>query len=185
MDSDESPLSQLVHSRQSARKYLPTPVPPEALERIMELTRLAPSATNSQPWHFIIVDEPELKSRVAKCLTSPLLPTMNTFADEAPVLIVVVEEAANVAAKVGNLLKKQHFARIDIGVAVGYLTLAARSEGLDTCVMGWLDNREIQKLLGIPRDKVVQLVISLGYSDDPLRPKSRKKMGKIVSRNHY
>lgn len=185
MDSDESPLSQLIRSRQSTRKYLPREVPPEALERIMELTRLAPSATNSQPWHFIIVDEPELRKRVAGCLTSPLLPSMNRFAVQAPVLIVVVEEPANVASKVGNLLKKQHFARLDIGIAVGYLTLAARSEGLDTCVMGWLDNDAIRQLLGIPEEKTVQLVVSLGYSDDPLRPKSRKKMEKILSRNHY
>lgn len=186
MDSDDSsPLSQLIRSRQSTRKYSDRPVPPEALERIMELTRLAPSATNSQPWHFIIVDEPELRKRVAKCLTTPLLPSMNRFAAEAPVLIVVVEEPANVASKVGNRLKKQHFAHIDIGIAVGYLTLAARDEGLDTCVMGWLDNDRIQQLLGIPRERTVRLVISLGYSAEELRPRRRKKMEKILSRNHY
>ena len=110
---------------------------------------------------------------------------MNTFAKEAPALIVVVEESANVAAKVGNLLKKQHFSRIDIGIAVGYLTLAARSEGLDTCVIGWLDNKKIQDLLRIPREKTVQLVVSLGYSDDPMRPKARKKLDKIRSYNTY
>lgn len=185
MDPDSNPLSELIQSRQSTRKYLDKPVPREAIERVLDLTHLAPSATNSQPWHFIVVDDPELKVAVAKCLTSPILPSMNTFAKEAPVLIVVVEESANVAAKMDNLLKKQHFSRIDIGIAVGYLTLAARSEGLDTCVMGWLDNKKIRDLLRIPREKTVQLVISLGYSDDPMRPKTRKKMDKIRSYNTY
>ena len=97
----------------------------------------------------------------------------------------MVEESANVAAKVGNLLKKQHFSRIDIGIAVGYLTLAARSEGLDTCVIGWLDNNKIRDLLRIPQGRTIQLVVSLGYSDDPMRPKTRKKMDKIRSYNTY
>lgn len=185
MDSDGSPLSELIRSRQSTRKYSDKPVPRESLERIMELTRLAPSATNSQPWHFIIVDDPELRRGVAQALTSPLLPSMNTFAAEAPVLIVVVEEPANVTAKVGNLLKRQHFAHLDIGIAVSYLTLAARDEGLDSCIIGWLNSKRIQKLLGIPSSKTVQLVVSLGYSEDPMRKKTRKKIEKIVSHNHY
>ena len=56
----------LVNQRQSCRAYLEQPVEREKLERCLEAARLAPSACNSQPWHFIVVDEPDLRRAVAQ-----------------------------------------------------------------------------------------------------------------------
>lgn len=176
---------ELARTRQSDRKYADTPVPREVIERILETTRIAPSATNSQPWRFVVVDEPDIKNQVADALTTPLVKNMNQFAREAPVLIVVVEESANATARIGNLLKQRHFAHMDLGIAASYITLAATEEGLGSCIMGWLDERKIRKTLGIPRRRTIALVIALGYSTEEKKSKKRKPMDKIRSYNHY
>jgi len=55
----------LVKKRQSTRRFLDKPVERDKIERCIEAARLAPSATNTQPWKFIVVDNPELKEKVA------------------------------------------------------------------------------------------------------------------------
>ena len=56
---------ELVKRRKSTRKYSSLPLPREAIDRCLEAARLAPSACNSQPWSFIIVDQPDLKNTLA------------------------------------------------------------------------------------------------------------------------
>ncbi len=176
---------ELARTRQSDRKYADKPIPREVTERILEAARLAPSATNSQPWKFVAVDDPEIKKEIASALTSPLIPTMNQFAHTAPVLIVIVEEPANASARIGNLLKKRHFAHMDLGIAASYITLAATQEGLGSCIMGWLNEQKIRKVLGIPGSRTVALVIALGYSTDDKKEKKRKALDKVRSYNQY
>lgn len=177
---------ELIDKRQSDRRYDSTrAIPREVIDRILEATRLAPSATNSQPWHFIVVDEPEMKDKVAKALTSSFTGNMNHFAADAPVLIVIVEEPANTIGKMGNFLMKTHFPHIDIGIAASYITLAATEEGLGSCIMGWVNEKKICQLLGIPEKRKVPLVISLGYSLEGRKEKKRKSKDQIQSLNGY
>ena len=68
----------LVSKRQSVRKYHNQPVEPEKLTRCLEAARLAPSASNSQPWKFVVVTDPELQKKVAVETYGPLS-TFNTF----------------------------------------------------------------------------------------------------------
>lgn len=77
---------QLVARRQSDRKYDSSRLaaPKEVLLRIAEAARLAPSATNSQPWHFIVVDEPNLCHKVATALTSAVTGNMKTTLPSKP-----------------------------------------------------------------------------------------------------
>jgi len=63
--------------------------------------------------------------------------------------------------------------------------LAATNEGLDTHVIGWYNEKKIQQALEIPENKKVMLVVALGYSDEEVRPKKRKKMEELVSFNKY
>lgn len=177
---------ELVQKRQSDRKYdSEREIPQEIVEKILEAGRLAPSATNSQPWHFIVVDDPELKDKVADALTSPVTGNMNRFARQAPLLIVIVEEPVNVTSKIGGILKEKHFPHIDIGIAAEHIALAARAEGIGSCIIGWINEGKVRKLLGIPRGKRIPLVISLGYSQEKERPKRRKPATEIISYNKY
>ena len=174
---------QLVASRQSDRAYdMSRAVEPEKLERILEAARLSPSACNAQPWRFVVITDPELSVKVGKA-TAGL--GMNKFAKDAPVHILVVEESMNVTSFLGAKIKDKYFPLIDIGIATAHITLAAESEGLGSCILGWFDEKEIKKLTGIPANKRLLLDITIGYPAKDKRKKSRKSKDKVVSYNHY
>lgn len=176
---------ELVQSRQSVRKFDPErAVEKEKIERILEAARLAPSACNAQPWHFIVVDEPELKNKVADASSARLL-GMNHFTKQAPVHIVVVEENVNLSSGIGGWVKDKHFAHIDVGIAAAHLTLAAVSEGLGSCILGWFDEKKMRELLHIPSSKRILLNVVIGYSQQPLRTKKRKPLLEVATWNSY
>ncbi|MBC8385439.1 MAG: nitroreductase family protein [Candidatus Cloacimonetes bacterium] len=179
-------FSELIKTRQSVRKYCDKPVEKEKLERLIEAVRLAPSASNSQPWKLVIVDEPDLKDKVAKA-TFDKITTFNKFATQAPVIAVLIIERPNLEAQIGSWLKKREFPLIDIGIAAEHFCLQAADLGLGTCMLGWFDEKKIRKLLKIPGNKRIGLVITLGYSEKeyPLRSKIRKETQKMSSYNHY
>ena len=172
----------MAQSRQSDRAYEKRPVEREKLERILQAACLAPSACNAQPWKFVVVDDPELAVKVGRA-TAGL--GMNKFAKDAPVHILIIEESMNITSFLGAKIKDKYFPLIDIGIAAGHITLAAESEGLGSCILGWFDEKEIKKLVGIPAGKRLLLDITIGYAAKPKRKKSRKPMEKVVSFNHY
>lgn len=170
---------ELVKKRQSVRKYMPKPVPRQALERCLEAARLAPSACNSQPWSFAVVDDPKIKEELSGKAFSGIY-SMNSFAKAAPVIIVVISERSNYAAKLGGFFKGTQYNLIDIGIACEHLILQAEEEGLGTCLLGWFNESEVKKILNIPKNKKVDILISIGYPEtSELREKSRKSIDEI------
>lgn len=181
---DGNAMLSLMKTRQSDRKYLNRPVEKEKIERITEAGRMSPSACNGQPWHFIVVDEPALREEVAAATESQVL-RMNSFVKEAPVLIVVVREKSNFNSRAGDLIKQKDYSLMDIGIATASMVYQATAEGLGSCIIGWVDDKRIRKVLDIPASKKVELVISVGYTDNRLRDKSRKPPGDVITFNRY
>ncbi|MFW5720810.1 MAG: nitroreductase family protein [Bacteroidota bacterium] len=174
----------VIQNRQSDRSYLTKPVEKEKLHRILEAGRLAPSACNAQPWKFIVIDDQELKYKIADCTSSKIL-GMNHFTKQAPIHIVIVEEKANFTSNAGSLIKDKHFPLIDIGITAEHICLQAEAEGLGSCMIGWFDEAKVKKLLNIPKSKRVPLIITIGYPAKEKREKRRKSLDKIVSYNSY
>ncbi len=168
----------IVRKRRSVRSYRPDPVPREAIDRCIEAARLAPSACNSQPWHFVVVDTPEMKDKFVEAVYSGLH-SMNAFARNAPVHIAVVREKAKPAARFGGFFRGVDFALIDVGIACEHLVLQAAEEGLGSCMLGWFDEKGVRKALGLPGTAKVDLVICLGYTDQPSAPKNRKTLDEV------
>ena len=175
-------FSELIKVRQSDRKYLPQEVEKEKIVKCLEAARLAPSANNSQPWKFVVVDEPEMKNRIAT-LAAGL--GMNKWAVQAPVIIAVVLEGQGFMSSAGSVLKGKEFRLMDIGMAVEHLCLQAADLGLGTCIMGWFDEKKVKRLLQVPRTKRIPLLISLGYPDTQTRSKIRKSIKEVASWNRY
>ena len=174
---------ELAAARQSDRAYEPGRViGREALERILEAGRLAPSACNGQPWHFTVVTEPGLLVEVGKA-TSSL--GMNRFVKDASALVLITLEPTNITSKLGCGIKDKDFPIMDLGIASAYITLAAEDEGIGSCILGWFDEKKIKELAGIPQKKRLMLIISLGYASKPKRNKVRKEWGKVVSFEKY
>ena len=168
---------EIANVRQSCRAYDEARiVEREKLDAVLEAARLAPSACNSQPWHFTVV-QGEKADKLEK-YTHGL--GMNKFTTSVPVFVVVSEAAYNVTAGIGSKIKHHDFRSCDIGAAVSYFTLQAQDLGLGTCILGWFDEKPIKKLCGIKGR--IQLVIALGYPAEnyPLRKKIRKNLSEIV-----
>ncbi len=176
---------ELVQKRQSVRGYRDQLVEKEKILRCIEAARLAPSACNSQPWKFIIVDKPEIKNQLADLTTTQMLP-INHYTKQAPLLVVVVMEKPNLTSKIGEVIWNKPYTLIDIGIAAIQFCLQATVEGLGTCILGWFNEKKVKKLLNIPSSKRAALVITVGYpTTDEIRVKQRKKIEEIHSINEY
>lgn len=177
-------LLELLSSRQSDRKYSGKQVEKEKLDRITEAGRIAPSACNAQPWKFIVVTEPSLLKQLSEAASARLL-GMNGFVNQAPVQIIIVRESPNFTSKIGGQIKNKDYSLIDIGIAASHMCLQSEAEGLGSCVIGWFDEADVKKILGIPKSKRVELIITLGYSESHQRNKIRKPPEETVSYNKY
>ncbi len=174
----------LANMRESVRRYQDKEVEKEKVEKIIESCRLAPSACNSQPWKFIVVDDPELKDKVAKTSYGPIL-RFNRFASQAPVIVALVIEKPTWLAKIGGGVKDKDFPVMDNGIVASYFCLQAAELGLGTCMLGWFDEKKVKELLNIPKSKRVSLLITLGYPAKERRKKIRKSVDEICVYNRY
>ena len=182
MNTNETPFALLASKRQSDRKYKDIPVEKEKILRCLETARLSPSACNSQPWHFVVVDDEMLVQDMAKNVVSV---GMNSFAPQAKVWVAVVLEKMNFTATIGSVIKDKEYSLLDVGIAVNQFCLQATELGLGTCIIGWFDEKKVKKLLQINSRKRVPVLISVGYPDSDTRTKIRKPLDKMSSWNKY
>ncbi len=173
-------LIDLIQKRESCRHYAAKPVEREKLLRCLEAARLSPSACNTQPWHITLVcDNPTLVHETAKCLQDE---TMNHFTDEVPAFAVICETPVSLSPKVSAKFPSQTFSQIDIGLMAAHFCLKATEEGLSTCILGYMYEEKLKKLLALPDDWKVRIVLAVGYAaDESIRPKKRKSPEEIVT----
>ncbi len=173
-------LRRLAAQRRSVRRFTSEPVAHELIEMILDIARLAPSAGNSQPWEFVVVEDAETRRRIARAATSLFRearkrdPSFNwsiavqPYLLRAPVLIVVLGDRRMMAAYPsilrGNVLLRQSLANCIYG-----LQLAATSLGLSTAwgtLQGGRPEEEIRALLGVPDNFTIDHIVPVGYSDE-------------------
>ena len=173
-----------VLDRQSVRAFVTErPVGRDVLDRILEAARMAPSACNGQPWKMVVVDDATLAFKVGQAVSGM---GMNKFAVTAPVHILIVEERGSWVSRLGGRIKDKYFPLMDIGILASYITLAAESEGLGSCMLGWFDEEAVKRLAGIPHRKRLLLDVAVGYPLKAVkRPKKRKDRSETVSYNRY
>ena len=170
-------FTEIAQTRQSCRAYNEErAVEAQKLAQILESARLSPSACNGQPYH-ITVCEGEAAQKVAMATRGV---GINTFAVQAPVLLVISERPYVATAALGAKLKGNDYRSIDIGILAAYITAEATAQGLGSCILGWLDDKAIREICHL--DGQVRLVITLGYpKDDTLRQKKRKGADDLIS----
>lgn len=169
---------EIATQRQSCRSYDGTrAVEEEKLSRMLEAARLSPSACNGQPYH-ITVCKGKAAKEAAKAVQGM---GMNSFASDAPVLLVISEMPYVKTAALGAKVKKNDYRSIDIGILAAYLTAEATAQGLGTCILGWLSDEKLREICGV--EGAVRLVITVGYpkEGDALRSKKRKELSELVT----
>ena len=175
-----TPLDALIRSRRSIRRFRPEPVDREKILACLEAARLAPSAENRQPWRFLVIDDPELKAKLAAEAFSGIY-GMTKFAAQAPVIVVVLAELDLMAHRLGARVQGTQFYLIDVGIAGEHLVLKAEEMGLATCWIGWFDVRRVRKALDIPRKYKIAALFPLGYAASrPPAETKRKTLGEIA-----
>jgi len=165
-----------VQERRSIRLYQDNPVPREKLEKILESGRLAPSARNLEPWHFIAVTDAAKRKVLSKGKFA-------RFLAESPVVIVCC----------GDKKASPDWYAIDVALATENMILTAVSEGLSTCCVGSFDEREVKAALNIPADFEVLILLALGYSLENVDlskkvlhlARSRKTLSEIASEENF
>jgi len=179
-------LLDLLEHRKSIRDFLDRPVEREKIMMCLQAARIAPSASNSQPWKFIVVDDRQLKDKLCKAAFSGIY-SFNSFCKTAPVIIVIVSEKSKFLARVGGMFRGTQYYLIDIGIAGEHLVLQAEDLGLGTCWMGWFDEGAVKSILNVPEEKKIDVLIALGYYDrQEVSPEhDREPMDKIASFNSY
>lgn len=161
----------VIKARVSVRRYADRPVPEEALGRILEAARQAPSACNRQPWHFFVVRD--AATRQALCR-----PEKQDWAAAAPVIVVACSKPA--AAWVRWADQKNH-ADIDVAITFEHLVLAATAEGLGSCWICAFDPRHVREVLSLPAELEPVAMTPIGYPDAAVSPRPRQPLESITT----
>jgi nitroreductase len=175
---------QTIHNRRSVRKYKSDPIPEDALNRICEAFRAAPSWANTQPWELILVSDDEVKTRLQETLSdgNPAARAMV----QAPLLVCVIGIENRSGWYRGKpVTKRGDWMLFDLGIATEHLVLAAAAEGLGTVHAAYFDYEKAGNILGIPEGRTIVELVPLGYPDHDPRPVSRKPLEEFLYRNRY
>lgn len=170
----------IIRSRRSIRRYTGQPIPEEGIRAILDAAVYAPSANNSQAWHFSVVRGEAMLTKVRAVMKQNMLasgvPRMLERASvpgfvpfyNAPVLIILSADPG------------YKYAQIDCGIAVQTIALAAESLGLGSCIMASSEllfandaDGSLARELGFPQGHKHMISICLGYKDEALEAKER------------
>ncbi len=143
-------------SRRTIRQYLARPIDREALRRLVDAGRLAPSAANLQPLEFVVVDEPEVRDKVFPALkwAAYIHPNGDPKPGQEPQAYVVVLVNSKIREKMYEY---------DVGAAVEAMAVSAWSEGIGSCWLISIDRDKVQAALGVPPHYRIDSVLALGY----------------------
>ena len=170
-------FEKLVKERQSCRDFNDLPLEKEKVEKIVDLARYAPSACNSQPWKMYVATG----EKVQEVVTELTEGGRNAFLKKAKAVIVVTEkDADNLKEDVKRRFSLDYFVKYDVGELIAYLTLGAKSIGVESIVIGWINLEKLLSVVGAEKGERVALAVALGYSDAPLREKVRKPKEKTI-----
>ncbi len=192
--------SEAIKTRRSIREYSSRPVSQEHLDRVLEAARLAPSATNRQPWRFVLLTDPEIKKSLSGAVPQ-------RFVLEAPALFVCCLDRR---AYTGNMVRKRMdelvqagaisresagyiynrkmpenasevalpaAAYIDLGIAVQNMVIQATALGLGSCWVRLFNPQQFHEILKLPPEIEVVALLPLGYPEQspPPRPRLRRE----------
>ncbi len=169
-------FSKLVKKRYSCRRYQDKSPEREMIEKILEAGRLAPSAVNFQPWHFLVIDEPEMLEKIRGTYA-------RSWFRSAPVVIVICIDHEKSWIRGDG---KDH-GDIDAAIAADHMTLQAVELGLDTCWVCNFDREKAEKELALPANIEAVVFLPLGYADDKPSPNhhARKEISEITHWNKF
>jgi len=206
-----STVEETIRQRRSIRRYRPEAIPKELVLRMLEAARLAPSASNCQPWRFLIVVDAEEKRRLREMAGYPFVETapmvvvcaadLDTYSPHSSALRYrelldsgILESFADqppdpkLGARLSRLRELDRAglvrrAMANTYIAIEHLVLAAASMGIGTCWVGAADeSEEVRALFDLPESIIIVALVAVGYPAEEPRPRPRLEMEDILLR---
>ena len=168
-----------IQKRHSVRNFKDKSVDKGIILSMVEAARLSPSACNAQPCRFVAVTDKSLLKDIVDKGMGGIVP--NKWALSAPVIIVGCAVLNLLTHRIGETVKGIHYHQIDMGIAMEHMVLLATEMGLGTCWIGWFKERNIKKILNIPKDWKIISLLAMGYPQkDSNSDTSRLDIDKIL-----
>ncbi|MCX7008427.1 MAG: nitroreductase family protein, partial [Kiritimatiellaeota bacterium] len=155
----------LANKRSSVRGYKSTPVDEPVLAQILEAARLAPSASNRQPWHIIVVRDTAVLRELGRAYP-------RDWFRRAPLVLAVCIEPTKAWVRADG----KNYADVDGSLLMDHITLCAADLGLGTCWIGAFDVAKAKAALQLPEGIELLALTPLGHPAEPGRPKVRKPL---------
>ncbi|MEA2105118.1 MAG: nitroreductase family protein [Bacteroidota bacterium] len=160
----------LAKQRYSCRKYLDKPIEKTLLLQVLESGRIAPSAKNKQPWHFVVINEKENQEKIKSCYD-------REWIKSAPTIIVVCGDHRESWRRSDGKIHTD----IDIAIAIDHMTLAAADIGLGTCWVCKFDVMKCAKILELPEGVEPISLIPIGYPADEMDLNRHEQLRKPIN----
>jgi nitroreductase len=143
-----------IASRREVRDYAERELPAEVVERILDAGRLAGNAQNRQNWRFIVVEDPEARTRLADLVFAP------SNIRGAKLIVAIAMSGKGPLA-------------FDAGRAAQNMLVAAWNEGVGSCPNGMPDPDAAREVLELREEERVVITLTFGYPARPMDPESR------------
>jgi len=154
-------VEEAIRKRRSIRKYENKQIPEDTLEKLLEAARLAPSSSNRQAWNMLVVQDGNIKKKLAKASGN------QDFVAECSAYIVGVAQ------------RGVYYSTVDMAIALDHLSLRAVELGLGTCWIGDFEPDEISRILEIPKEREVTICMTVGYPAEIPKSRSRKPLADL------
>jgi len=152
-------------SRRSIRKFSTEPVGEELMLNILEAGRLSPSATNTQPWHFIVARDRKEKEACT-------FGGFNRFAVDASFVVVGVYNKSEAVM--------ERYSLMDVTIALQSMVIAGWAQGVGSCWMGAFDENNLRKTINLPADARIVGAIAFGMPAETPKQPPKKTLDEIV-----
>jgi nitroreductase len=173
-----------IKSRRSIRQYKDTPVTDEQLKVILEAVQWAPSWANTQCWEIIILKDASVKEKLAGTL-SPGNPSIDAVKNAPVVLVACAKKGKSGYYKSTAITSKGDWLMFDMGLAVQNMCLAAQSLGLGTVQIGAFNAENAEKVLAVPEDATVVVIVPLGVPAADSKAPKRREIDEFVHYEKY
>ena len=167
-------FQKLIRVRRSIRGYAPDPVPDEALARVLEAARLAPTAANRQAFRIVVVTDSSTRTRFKEVYD-------RDWFYSAPVILVGCVEPGKCWQRSDGF----NAAEVDLGIVMDHMILAAADLGLGTCWIAAFDPAAAREVLGLPPEVIPSAFTPLGIPADTAAPKKRRPLTDLVRQDHW
>ncbi len=175
----------IVKGRRSIRKYEDKPVPPEALDAVLEAVRWSPSWANTQCWELVVVTDASIKERVQASLPPKGNPAASAIV-QAPVLLALCGKLKSSGFyKDLATTKFGDWFMFDLGIACQSICLTAHALGLGTVVVGLFDHDKAGAALKLPAGCELVALIPLGYPAKVSSAPNRREIAEFTHRNTF